>query len=36
MNMSNFLLRTEIEIQELVSKIEYSDKILSLGSCFSV
>jgi hypothetical protein len=34
--MSNFLLRTEIEIQELVSKIKYSDKILSLGSCFSV
>jgi len=34
--MSNFSLRTEVEIQELASKIQYSDKILSLGSCFSV
>jgi len=34
--MSNFHLRTEIEIQEISSKIRYSDKILSLGSCFSV
>lgn len=34
--MSNFQLRTEVEIQELTSKMKYSDRILSLGSCFSV